>query len=115
MADRVTDNSPLLRIGADSTLNNKIARGDRYNKRMNILSRDSPDRSYMRPSIDLSFPDQTFQKKNKIPVNQNVSVKDVVKREFDQSIMVVSKDNEKPNNKVMSSLQYVNGKNNRLE
>jgi hypothetical protein len=60
LPNRVTDNSPLMLMGADSTLNNKIARGDRYNKRMNILSRDCPDRSYMKSKIDLSFPDQTF-------------------------------------------------------
>ena len=38
---------------------------------MNILSRDSPDRSYMKSKIDLSFPDQTFQMKNKISINNN--------------------------------------------
>lgn len=58
MANKVTDNSPLMRIDADSTLNNRIIRGDRYNKRMYIESRDSPDRSYMASKIDLSFPDR---------------------------------------------------------
>jgi hypothetical protein len=55
---RLTDNSPLMRIGADSSLNSRIAQGDRYNKRMYIKSRDSPDRGYMKSNIDLTFPDK---------------------------------------------------------
>ena len=57
--NRVTDNSPLLRIYADSAHNDKIALGRRFNKRMSIEPLDTtPERkNYMKSSIDLSYLD----------------------------------------------------------
>lgn len=50
----MTDNSPLLRFQADSSLNNKIAVGDRFNRRVRIRREDSPSQEYMQAKIDLS-------------------------------------------------------------
>ena len=52
----ITDNSPLLRISADSTLNNKISLGDKFNKRVKITRDDSPKQDYMGSTVDLSQP-----------------------------------------------------------
>ena len=49
----VTDNSPLLREAADSTLNNRIVGGTRFNKRVKITREDSPQQDYMQTKMDL--------------------------------------------------------------
>ena len=38
----ITDNSPLLRMKADSFLNDRIRMGNRFNKRVKIKRDDSP-------------------------------------------------------------------------
>jgi hypothetical protein len=48
------DNTPLMQINYDSSLNDKLVNKHKHNKRMQI---DSPNREYMKSSIDLSFPD----------------------------------------------------------
>lgn len=50
----VTDNSPLLRSSVDSSLNNRIAGGTRFNKRVQIAREDSPKQDYMLSKMDLS-------------------------------------------------------------
>lgn len=67
----VTDNSPLLRIKADSFLNNRISLGNRFNKRVKIPLEDSPKQDYMQSRMDLScLPDQT----DYVPVHSDMSV-----------------------------------------
>jgi len=55
---KVIDNGPLLRIAADSALNNRISLGNKFNKKMinRISNEASPDLAYMGSRIDLSFP-----------------------------------------------------------
>lgn len=46
---KVTDNGPILRITADSALNNKVSGGNKFNKRVvsQISNEASPTRNYM--------------------------------------------------------------------
>ena len=57
---KVTDNGPLLQIGADSSLNNRIALGNKFNKRSRLQighNNETKTRDFMESRIDLSFPD----------------------------------------------------------
>jgi hypothetical protein len=51
------DFTPLMNIKADSTYNNRLKHGFKFNKRMNISS-NSPNSNYMKSFIDLSFPNE---------------------------------------------------------
>ena len=52
----ITDDTPLLLIDKDSALNNKIAAGLKFNKRVKVGKDASPDQDYMGSGIDLTFP-----------------------------------------------------------
>jgi hypothetical protein len=51
---KVTDNSPLMQGQFDSSLNNKLTLGNKFNKKVNI---ENASKEYMSTNIDLSFPD----------------------------------------------------------
>lgn len=63
---RVIDNGPLLRFDLDSSFNNRIASGYKFNKRIIIDKEHSPDQHYMSSHIDLSFPDRESPHNRKI-------------------------------------------------
>lgn len=51
------DFTPLMNIKADSSFNNRLRPGLKFNKRMNI-SPNSHNSNYMKSFIDLSFPNE---------------------------------------------------------
>ena len=63
---RVIDNGPLLRFDLDSSFNNRIASGFKFNKRIIIDKEHSPDQQYMSTKIDLTFPDRESPNNRKI-------------------------------------------------
>ena len=71
---RVTDNSPLMQIGFDSSLNNKLTLGNKFNKKIKI---DNASKEYMSTNIDLSFPDVAVQKRRTLPVDKEIPIGDV--------------------------------------
>ena len=63
---KLLDNGPLLQYDHDSTFNNRIANGFKFNKRIIIDKEHSPDQRYMSSKLDLSFPDREDSHNNKI-------------------------------------------------
>jgi len=45
---RVTDNTAILCIDKDSALNNKVAPGIKFNKRVKVRGDDAPNQEYMK-------------------------------------------------------------------